>query len=480
MKSRHLQGLFVAYTEAASPSAGWAGHSSASKTHAVVSSVPLWERILAIYCFFHYSEGLWGMLLVADPYNMDGSPLMRTMWYPVYLFGVIGLLRAGTNGLRALFASPLLLMVLGLAFASTIWSLNPDVTTRRAFALSMTSLFGIYLAARYQWRELILMMAAGFATMAVVGALGSLTMPALFIDHKAHEGAWKGVWVEKNVMGGFMVRGFAACLCACLISTQHKKLWAFFAAFCAAMVLLSTSAGALLALLLGGTLIGAISMMRKGPAQALFFGYSAFVVVLAVAFVAAFMPGDILHALGRDASLTGRAPIWNLVINEIKEHPLVGNGYAVFWRDQHGAANYIRVALQWGVPNAHNGWLDLALNLGLTGVFLCAAYLLIAVWRAASRLFDPVISPFAITMLVLGLQFTMSESVIAQQNNLVWVVFVAICTKLAISPSSEPQKAVEQPRRRLAAWIAQGHIANGKKIALRNPQRDSATSKPIF
>lgn len=436
--------------------------------------------MLAVYCFFHYSEGLWSMLLVEDPYSMDGSPVMRMAWYPIYLFGLFGLLRAGANGLRAILSTPLLYCVLALAFASTFWSLIPDVTSRRAFALAMTSLFGVYLAARYKWREMILIMAAGFATMAVIGALGSLTMPALFVDQKVHVGAWKGVWVEKNVMGGFMVRGFAACACAALISTKHKKLWAFLAAFCAAMVLLSTSAGALLALLMGGTLILAITMLRKSAAHALFFGYSALAVILAAAVVAIFMPGDILQALGRDASLTGRMPIWTLVMSEIKEHFWVGNGYAVFWKDQHGAANYIRVALQWGVPNAHNGWLDLALNLGFVGVLLCGIYLFLGVWRAANKLFDPVISPFAITMLVLSLQFSMSESVIAQQNNLVWVIFVAICTKLAMGREVGEAQPVAHPRRRLAAHIAQDRLARGQRMMIRRPKSDEGPTKPIF
>lgn len=440
----------------------------------------MWERVLAVYCFFHFSEGLWSMLLVEDPYSMDGSPIMRMAWYPIYLFGIIGLLRAGSNAARAILSTPLLYCVLALAFASTFWSLIPDVTSRRAFALAMTSLFGVYLAARYKWREMILIMAAGFATMAVVGALGSLTMPSLFVDQKVHVGAWKGVWVEKNVMGGFMVRGFAACACAALISTKHKRLWAFFAAFCAAMVLLSTSAGALLALLMGGTLILAITMLRKSPAHALFFGYSALAVILAAAVVAVFMPGEILHALGRDPSLTGRMPIWTLVIAEIKEHFWVGNGFGVFWKDQHGAANYIRVALQWGVPNAHNGWLDLALNLGFVGVLLCGAYLLLGLWRAANKLFDPVISPFAITMLVLSLQFSMSESVIAQQNNLVWVIFVAICTKLAMGRDAGEAQPLAHPRRRLAAQIAQDRIARGQRIVIRRPKSHEGPTKPIF
>jgi exopolysaccharide production protein ExoQ len=440
----------------------------------------MWERVLAVYCVFHFSEGLWSMILVDDPYSMDGSPVMRMAWYPIYLFGIFGLLRAGSNALRAILSTPLLYCALALAFASTLWSLDPEVTSRRAFALAMTSLFGVYLAARYKWREMILIVAAGFATMAVVGALGSLTMPSLFVDQTVHVGAWKGVWVEKNVMGGLMVRGFAACACAYLISTRHKSLWAFFTAFCAAMVLLSTSAGALLALLMGATLILAITMLRKGPAQALFFGYSALAIILAAAVIAIFMPGEILQALGRDPSLTGRTPIWTLVMAEIKQHLWVGNGFGVFWKDQHGAANYIRVALQWGVPNAHNGWLDLALNLGFTGVLLCGLYLFLGLWRAASKLFDPVISPFAITMLVLSLQFSMSESVIAQQNNVVWVTFVAICTKLAMGRDAGDLQPVAHPRRRLAAQIAQDRLARGQRINIRRPKSGEGPTKPIF
>jgi O-antigen ligase len=173
-------------------------------------------------------------------------------------------------------------------------------------------------------------------------------------------------------------------------------------------------------------------------------------------------------------------PIWTLVISEIKEHFWVGNGYAVFWKDQHGAANYIRVALQWGVPNAHNGWLDLALNLGFVGVILCGAYLLLGLWRAFTKLFDPVISPFAITMLILSLQFSMSESVIAQQNNLVWAIFVAICTKLAMGREAGDPQPVKHPRRRLAAHIAQDRMARGQRIVIRRPGSDEGPTKPIF
>jgi hypothetical protein len=54
------------------------------------TAVPLWERALAVYCIFHYSDGLWGTLF-ASPNAVDESPMLRLLWYPVYILGLLGL-----------------------------------------------------------------------------------------------------------------------------------------------------------------------------------------------------------------------------------------------------------------------------------------------------------------------------------------------------------------------------------------------------
>ena len=173
------------------------------------AAVPLWERILAVYCIFHYSDGLWGTVF-ADPNAVDESPMLRLLWYPVYVLGLLGLMRIWREASRQLVGATMLIALLAFTFLSMTWSVEPDVTFRRAIALFMTSLFGLYLATRYDWRSLVLLFAASFAVMAVAGFLGSLIAPKLFVHQVEYAGAWKGVWRHKNQMGSLMARGVVA------------------------------------------------------------------------------------------------------------------------------------------------------------------------------------------------------------------------------------------------------------------------------
>jgi exopolysaccharide production protein ExoQ len=78
--------------------------------------------------------------------------------------------------------------------------------------------------------------------------------------------------------------------------------------------------------------------------------------------------GDIFSDVtGKDMTLTGRTPLWALVVNKIAERPILGYGYDAFWRTQGDAINQF---LTWKPGQAHNGYLDICLNLGVVGLFL--------------------------------------------------------------------------------------------------------------
>ena len=83
--------------------------------------------------------------------------------------------------------------------------------------------------------------------------------------------------------------------------------------------------------------------------------------------------GGILSSIGRDHTLTGRTDLWN-VLYGMNPNPILGAGFEAFWRGPR---------LQWlaqtiGAANeAHNGYLEVFLNLGWIGVGLVA--LIIAV-----------------------------------------------------------------------------------------------------
>ena len=71
-----------------------------------------------------------------------------------------------------------------------------------------------------------------------------------------------------------------------------------------------------------------------------------------------------LEALGKDPSLTGRTLIWEALMRKVAERPWTGYGFSAFWGVDSIPAREIRIETQWPVPSAHNGWIDLLVQLG--------------------------------------------------------------------------------------------------------------------
>jgi O-antigen ligase len=73
------------------------------------------------------------------------------------------------------------------------------------------------------------------------------------------------------------------------------------------------------------------------------------------------------EALGRDETFTGRTWIWEAVIPEFKHMPWLGHGFQSFWTTEWRA-------MVFGMPYAHNGYLDILLELGVVGLALYTAW----------------------------------------------------------------------------------------------------------
>ena len=87
--------------------------------------------------------------------NPDSVPWLRTIWLPIYGVVAILLLRDPSRARRVVVGAALSSILVAWAFASASWSIDSDVTVRRAVAFLFTTLFGLYLAAAYDWRKLI-------------------------------------------------------------------------------------------------------------------------------------------------------------------------------------------------------------------------------------------------------------------------------------------------------------------------------------
>jgi len=368
--------------------------------------------------------------LFAPDQMPDNVPWLRTVWLPVY--GAVAVMLAA-NPLRATrVAVPAMmsLALVGWAFASSRWSIEPDITFRRSVALLFTSLFGLHLAARYSWRELAELAAGMFLLLAVGSYIACIVFPGFGVTVEIHPGAWKGLWYEKNQLGGIMVYGVLACACAAILAPGRRRLWIGAAAACLGLVAMSQSTTALLgsAIVLGG--LAGLALLRRGGAWAVATVWALAAAVggfLALILVA---PDLFFHLIGKDPTLTGRTEIWAALLHRVEVRPWRGYGYGAFWMDPWGPAWFVRQEVDWSAPNAHDGWLDILVQLGVVGLALAALHFLTTAVAAVARIGRGAEAYWAILFMVLFALFSISESTVMQYNNLTWAMYVAIGAKL--------------------------------------------------
>jgi exopolysaccharide production protein ExoQ len=92
---------------------------------------------------------------------------------------------------------------------------------------------------------------------------------------------------------------------------------------------------------------------------------------------------DAIQLLGKDTTLTDRTLLWSELL-KVKINPLFGTGFESFWLGERfrkfGES-------RWWQPNqAHNGYLETYLNLGLVGLILLIVLLIATFWKGRREL----------------------------------------------------------------------------------------------
>lgn len=129
---------------------------------------------------------------------------------------------------------------------------------------------------------------------------------------------------------------------------------------------------------------------------------------------------QLASAVGRDPTLTDRTKIWQVLLSA-NTNPIIGTGYQSFWLGE-------RLDLVWrafpGVNEAHNGYLDVYLNLGLVGVALLITFLLTtyaAIFRRLKYRSD--FASFTLAVWSMLILYNLTEA--AFQAGLLWMLLMA-------------------------------------------------------
>lgn len=349
----------------------------------------------------------------------------------------------------------LLWLLVGIALASFLWSDVPTDTLRRSLYFLATTLVGLYLAARYTWSEQLRLIGWTLGIVAVLSVLYSLAFPSYGIMGGVFAGAWQGVFAQKNRLGRMMT--LTAVVFVLIAISRSRYYWIAWAGLGLAMglIMLSTSKTALIVFITLMFLLRLSSALRWNSSLAItFFMF----MVLVGGSAATWLVGNaeaILHSMGRDLTFTGRSDLWAALLDKLWQHPWLGYGYSAFWRDWDGESSYIWLVIGWEPTQAHNGFLDVALQLGLLGLFVFTlsylrAYLKAINWARSTKTAEGFWPLMYLTYFFLS---NLTEGPVIQEHTIGWVLYVSITLSTCAQHAQMAKTGTftqYQERRRLA------------------------------
>jgi O-antigen ligase len=334
--------------------------------------------------------------------------------------------------LRLAFALQWTAVVAILAICSTLWSQDAMTTARRSVPFTLATLFGLYLASRFRIRRQLWTLVATMALLAVASVMLALIFPSIGLEASAgHAGNWQGVFTQKNACGRAMVFATAALLP--LRGNQLTRLVCFL--LFTYVLVMSGSRGAWM---IEGALLVCYGVLRiaeqLNPTGRTFLLLGSMITMTGVMAGAWFYFPEIAALLNRDATLTGRTEIWNQVWIAVMKHPLLGYGFAAFWEGMKGESYNVILALRFVVFHAHNGLLEIWLELGAVGLGLIVMSYMRA-WRKIWPMLRSVRSREAywmIFMLLLIALYDVDENTLLTFNGLFWILYVAAVADIEI------------------------------------------------
>lgn len=328
--------------------------------------------------------------------RVEGSPIDRLVVLSMFALSLGIVWSHRQEALRRLVANPLLVAVSAIIGASILWSDYPELTFRRAlfYLMLTTSGLAVALSARDP-KRLHFALFAAFVAVIGFNLLATAASPGVAIT----DIGVRGIYTQKNVAGSiamvaFIVGAFWTA------AAPKRTLGLLSLAMIFAFLLITRSKTSLALALLAPLVGGGIAFGSSGRRAALI-ALAGFLVALGLGFALFAAVGfDTTRALDAtlgDASFTGRDELWAFAHAEIDKRPWGGHGYGAFW--DVGQANDPIAKLEPGtwlgdaeiglINQAHDGYLDLALNVGKPAACLAGVAVLFAMLRALFRAHQP-------------------------------------------------------------------------------------------
>ena len=361
---------------------------------------------------------------------LEGSPIDRAIYLALLSAGVIVLLGRMRSVLRLLKANGPILIFVAYCAVSISYSDYPGVALKHWIkSLGDYVMILIVLTDRDQPNAVKQVLARPGFLLLPLSVLFIKYYPDVGRTYSAHWDATQfsiGVAEDKNMLGmTCLVFGLAALwrLLNELGGSRRTRIIAVHGTMVAMAIWLlakSHSMTSLSCFLLTGAVLAATTFLKSARKNAFVHMMVAATLLICLSTLFLASAGGILQSMGKDPTLTGRTEIWKNVL-DVPINPLLGAGFESFWLGE-------RLQRLWAIPGmhvneAHNGYLEIYLNLGWIGVALMAG-IMVAGYRNLVRLLrqDPEAGRLRLAYFVAGAAYNLTEAAMRTMS-LMWIAF---------------------------------------------------------
>jgi len=317
---------------------------------------------------------------------------------------------------------------------SYLWNSDPAVILDRNREVLQMLSFAFYISSRFSLLDQLYIMSAAFGLGGFFSLFYAVAQPSVGVHIGGpHDGSWKGIFAQKNVLGRFSLLSFSAFL---ILQYQGKplvkNLARLFIAIFVILLLQTTSKSALGNLFI---LIGIFCLLYytnwRGKKQVVFVSFLSTIAYLVYSVVISNWV-SLLTSIGRDPTLTGRTYIWSFAIESLRSDPsklLFGYGRGIFFDPSagfiQGFSKYIPGYLP---PHAHNGFIDMILEIGIVGfgLFVICYVNTYRTYLKKATITGDTLYVFPLVALAFLAIYNITESILIRGTSLYWTVFLVL------------------------------------------------------
>jgi len=452
----------------------------------VRTSKALWLPVVYLWILGSRPISTWmGITPLSDVNSqLDGSPVDATILGLLLIAAIVVLLQRGKRIQWFLAANWPILLYFSYCLVSIAWSSHPDASFKRWIKAIEDLAMCLVIVTDPQPVE---------AIKRIISRVGFILLPAslLLIKYYGNLGRGytpdgepmnTGVTTNKNMFGVmlfvvslFTLWHFITLLNARKQPDRRRRLLAqgTLLAFGAVLLEMADSKTSIACFALGGGLIivSGLRAIKSRPSR--LYGLSLAVLLLGGFTILFGGESLVVQSMGRQSNLSGRTAIWAALI-PAAHNPILGAGFESFWIGPGAEEFHHTLALQgwWqpqGLNEAHNGYLEVYLNLGVLGLCLIAL-IFMSGYRHAVAAFrrNPSIGGLLTAYIIVSVFYNITEAGLRMMG-VPWIFLIlAMLTASGVASGVFGEDAVRFLTARRASAIGsalKGGVEPGAEIA---------------